>query len=191
MARTGAGSATFNRRTLLGGGAAAVAALALWSQIREGETAEINPLINFVCDSTIPDTDTPGALKAGVPFFLKLAVASGILSSEGDELERLPQELDKAAGDDFMSLDSHSRLATLTRHDAACFTSSEAATDKVWPLIKRLIVLGYYTSEIGASQELQYNLDPDGFRGDLPYHPGERAQSTDRRATSLAFYGAR
>jgi hypothetical protein len=39
--------------------------------------------------------------------------------------------------------------------------------------------MGYYTSEIGASQELQYQLVPGRFDPDLPVKPGDRAWSSD------------
>ena len=42
-----------------------------------------------------------------------------------------------------------------------------------WPTIKGLILIGYYTSEIGASQELRYVLVPGRFDPDVKLEPGD------------------
>jgi hypothetical protein len=41
-------------------------------------------------------------------------------------------------------------------------------TAQPWHTIKNLILIGYYTSEVGGSQELQYELVPTRFDPDLP-----------------------
>jgi hypothetical protein len=78
-----------------------------------------------------------------------------------------------------MDLASAPRLDLLSRHDAACFALHDSPAKFVWPLVKHLILMGYYTSEVGASQELEFVLDPGGFKADLPYRKGDRAQSAD------------
>jgi hypothetical protein len=167
-----------SRRLVLGGGVA-VAAAGIWWQLSKGKHADAGLLLNYVCDQTIPATDTPGAVAVKVPEFVTLALAHGLAGAKGDELNRLAGELDQAAGGDFMGLEPTRRIATLTRHDAACFASREAASEAAWPTIKKLILMGYYTSEVGSSKELDYTLDPGGYQGDIPYKEGDRAHSTD------------
>ena len=41
-------------------------------------------------------------------------------------------------------------------------------------MMKQLTVLGYFTSEIGASQALIYEESPGRFDGNLPYTKGDR-----------------
>jgi hypothetical protein len=41
--------------------------------------------------------------------------------------------------------------------------------------MKELTVLGYFTSEIGASQALRYVEVPGSFNGNVPYKKGDRA----------------
>lgn len=170
----------FSRRVMLGGSAAVVAS-GLWARVARAASGEItaSALLDYACDQTIPATQTPGALAVKVPAFVQVALKSGMLGTKGDELTRLAAELDANTGGRFMALPDTARLAALTRHDAACFASREAMARSAWPAIKKLILMGYYTSEVGASQELQYNLDPGGFHGDLPYRRGDRAQATD------------
>nr|WP_159931264.1 gluconate 2-dehydrogenase subunit 3 family protein [Oceanicoccus sp. KOV_DT_Chl] len=37
-----------------------------------------------------------------------------------------------------------------------------------FPKLKELVVVGYYTSEIGATEELRYNPMPMTYKGDIP-----------------------
>ena len=55
-----------------------------------------------------------------------------------------------------------------------------------WPRLKGLILIGYYTSEIGASQELRYILVPGHFDPDVPLEPGDRAWSSDWTGVKFA-----
>lgn len=168
-----------SRRGLLGDGVRVSAALAVWSLVGCSRQSGADPLLDYVCDQTIPATRTPGALAVKVPDFVRMAVTKGLAGAEGDELERLVRELDGAAGGAFVNLAPAVRLDVLSRHDAACFVSRDRPANFVWPLIKRLILMGYYTSEVGASQELEFVLDPGEFKPDLPYRKGDRAQSAD------------
>ena len=75
------------------------------------------------------------------------------------------------------------RAALLTALDAEAF--APGAGDHPWKAIKAAILTGYYTSEIGASQELQYEHVPGRFDPDLPLTPGYRAWSSDWTAVEF------
>ena len=172
------------RRELLIGAGWMAAAGAVWATLRAPATAATvaapapsagNALLDAVCDLVIPDTDTPGAKSAGVPQFIELAVQHGLAGAQGDDRSRLESLLNDAAGGSFLALSRERQLTVLTEVDARAY--SGGAT--VWPRIKTLVLMGYYSSEIGASQELQYQLVPGRFDTDLPVKPGERAWSSD------------
>lgn len=137
------------------------------------------PFVEFICDQTIPATDTAGALGARVPDFLFIAVAHGLGGSKGDEITRLRAEFEKAAGRDFMLLPPGARLELLRKLDTAAYGSQAGASTSAWPTIKRVMLMGYYSSEIGASKELSYDLVPGRFDPDVPYKKGDRAYSSD------------
>ena len=48
--------------------------------------------------------------------------------------------------------------------------------------LKSLICFGYYTSKVGASQELRYLAVPGGYKGSIPY------SSTDASWGSLGLF---
>lgn len=162
-----------SRRTLLGGTVGLAAAGIWWKIAHQGPTDPI-PLLNAVADITIPPTDTPGAVAVGVPAFVKEAVAVSLAGAEPDLIERLAGELDAAGEDHFADLPPARQAAVLTRHDKRCFSPS-APKDTAWPTVKKLILMGYYSSEVGASKELRYELDRGGFTADMPLQHGDRA----------------
>ena len=45
-------------------------------------------------------------------------------------------------------------------------------------LLRELTLLGYFTSEIGATQALAYDAVPGGYRGCLDLKPGQKAWAT-------------
>lgn len=156
-------------------------AVALWVDLRqlaqaEGNAAAVSdPLFDALCDLVIPDSETPGARRAGVSQFLVLALAHGIAGCTAEDRHRLEALLNVAAHGDFASLSRDKQHEVLETVDAAAYVSP----DSVWPRIKGLILMGYYTSEIGATQELRYQLVPGRFDPDVAQGPSDRAFSND------------
>jgi len=179
-----------SRREFLISGAALAVGLAsspasIWAAVAEtgDDTVPTPALLNALCDAVIPDTDTPGAVKAGVPAFVAMAAGHGLEGAPADLLQRFFAALDAAAGGSYMALEPEHRLALLTDIDARAFDRSGAnplTGDLVlWPKLKALVVVGYYTSRIGGSQELRFANIPMHFDPDVPYEPGDRAYSSD------------
>jgi hypothetical protein len=144
---------------------------------------------------TIPLTDTPGAAETDAADFVVLGLAHGLAGS-GESvknasspltglllLTRFIADLDEAAGGDFLKAGPERQLQGLTMIDNRAF--GEDGKGSPWRKIKALILTGYYTSEAGASQELQYELVPGSWDGDVALTDDARAYSSDW--TSLSF----
>jgi hypothetical protein len=156
------------------------AAAAIWDLLRvadaSGAHAAVDPLLDCVSDLVIPDTDTPGARAVGVPRFVTQAMARGVAGSSPDDRSKLESLLRNAAGGtDFVALPAARRQEVLSGVDQSAY----AERDSVWSRIKSLILIGYYTSEVGANRELHYQLVPGRFDPDVPVKPGDRASSND------------
>jgi hypothetical protein len=174
-------SPDLSRRALLSGTVASLVALMLNAGPVDAAAearAEADPRYSFVdrlSDLVIPDTSTPGASKARVGVFVLLAVDHQMGSLAPASLERVRTALDAAAaaagtagtaGADFMTAPPARANGLLSALDAAAFAKPDAAADSVdlaWRHLKAAIVAGYYTSEIGASQELVYEPVPGRF----------------------------
>jgi hypothetical protein len=170
------------RREFLASSASLSAAVALWSALRApaadaARSQPVNdPLLDRICDLVIPDTDTPGARAVGVPTFMKLALAQGFAGSSPADREQLETLLrDAAGGTSFLSLPPPRQQEVLVNIDSAAYTERGS----LWARMKSLILMGYYTSEAGATRELRYQLVPGRFDPDVQQKAGDRASSND------------
>lgn len=142
-------------------------------------------LLDALVDTIIPATDTPGAREAKVTDFIEKMLDTWLTSEERERflagLGRFDDTVRKATGKSFAHLSPADRLRTLesmARAEAAVEGPSTAG-----PFIAQLRALtvnGYYTSEIGASQELELNLVPGTYEHCHTISPDEHAPSLGR-----------
>lgn len=203
----------WSRRTFLG--AATLAALhgaaasgaALLAQLDPGDAPSLRQrkLMRDVAECVIPTGDTPGAGAIGVNNFVFVALAHGL---EGTRRPPAPEvaadpaiaphlradgSLDHAAwlearlGSRWLALPPAGRLDQLAALDAAAYARGDGAVPAAapWRAIKGLILTGYYTSEIGGSRELSYELVPGRFDPKVPVTPETRAWSSDWTAVDF------
>lgn len=173
------GPQAIGRRSLLSLAAAAaaigVAPHQLWAA---GQATTPTPFAVMLCDLTLPVTDTPGAVAAGVPAFLPVALQHNLYGATGNELGRVHAQLNRTARRDILNLAAADQASILARLDAAVFARHDPSTQPWWR-VKSIILAGYYWSEIGASKELRYDLVPGRYDADIPTPPGTRAMSND------------
>lgn len=138
-------------------------------------------LVAVLAELIIPETDTPGARMARVHEF-----ADAMLTDwyEDDETERFLaglEEVDERAqavgGATFTELSHAQQVALLTQMENEAYDWQDASRQGSEPFfftIKSFTLFGYYTSEVGATQELR--VMPMGeYRGDVPYEDIGRA----------------
>jgi len=133
-------------------------------------TPDQRALVSAISERIIPTTDTPGALAAGVPAFIEMMLADSY--APGDR-------------DDFMHglgmIEGYARI----QHEKAFIAISSDEQDQILSLAmqggipqlareffahcRQLVVLGYYTSEIGCTQERVYLPVPGHYDGKYPY----------------------
>jgi len=184
-------------------GLPAEATSGIWLDPAEAPSPRLSRLLRTVCQLVIPHTDTAGAGDVAVGAFLSLAFAHG-LESTREPLRDVPadwplradgslrydlwleQALRARAGEDFLRITPAKQVAILSALDAQAFIlGPPPAVPSPWVKIKALILIGYYTSEEGASKELQYNLIPGRWDADIPLTPGARAYSSDWTAVEF------
>ena len=134
-------------------------------------------LVSEVAEIIIPKTDTPGAKEAGVPAFIDTLVKDCYKKEDQDSFLSGLADFDKGAkdsyGDAFVDLDPEKQVEYVTKvhNDALAAWKASDAKDKVRPFIltvKELTVVGFFTSEPGATQVLQYVAVPGAYKGCLP-----------------------
>ncbi|WP_313807089.1 gluconate 2-dehydrogenase subunit 3 family protein [Sphingobium sp.] len=119
-------------------------------------------LITDIADTIIPDTDTPGAKSVGVPDFIQHILFAWLDNVQRDEfmagLNEFSQSAIRSTGKFFGSLSPADRLSTIIRLSQSNGEIASTRCKNFIDRMKMLTVYGYYTSEIGATQELSFNL---------------------------------
>lgn len=146
-------------------------------------TADQRSMVESLAELIIPRTDTPGAIDAGVPVFVDQIVSSWYTPVERsifmDGLASLDAFCLATYRKSFNAGDARERTAALTHADESsrAYQAQPAqkireTSDEYSPFfykLKLLTVLGYYTSEVGATQELSYNPVPGRYQGDYDF----------------------
>jgi hypothetical protein len=128
-------------------------------------------IVAAVADIMIPRTDTSGALDAGVPRFIDAALAALYVKSEQDRYKSGCGLFDSAAGaaggKSFLEQDPAARTAFVRQTLEAALT--ERADEKPFILMTReLTLLGYFTSKVGITENMEYVPVPTAFQGCVP-----------------------
>ena len=165
----------------MGGGAAltrfARNADAVAGSSRRAFNAEQFALLEQICEVIIPTTDTPGAIVAGVPAFMRQILEDWGTESSRGEIASVLEAVEKLAWSRFGA--SFLELAPDHRLDVIKVVDSErlAAKDPAYVKFKHLVLVGYYHSEIGATRELRYELVPGAWRSCVPLSEIGRASA--------------
>jgi len=139
--------------------------------------------LDEIAETIIPTTNTPGAKAAKVGTFMTVMVND--CYDENDQkvffegMAQLNEASDKKFSKPFMDIDATQRQALLTEiyKESSDYMSKKKSDDPkhYFRMMKELTLLGYFTSEIGATQALRYVAVPGKYEGCIPYKKGDRA----------------
>lgn len=146
-------------------------------------TAAQNEMVDTIAEIIIPATDTPGARAANVNRFVDAMLTGSYASTTRDRflagLKETNARCQDAYGSAFVECSPEEQRALVGELDDETFGPDASASDRENPpffrMMKELTLVGYYTSEIGASQELKTNVVPGRYDGDVPYDEIGRA----------------
>ena len=138
-------------------------------------------LLNEIAETIIPATDTPGAKAAKVGAFMAVIVSDCYESKDQmrftEGLLTLEDDCKKQTGKNFLRCTPAQRTEFLNALDKK---QKEVAKSKksdephhYFRTIKDMVIWGYFTSEIGATQALRF-LEYPGKYTTVDYKKGER-----------------
>ena len=174
-----------NRREALRQTALAAGAAALWASlpartwaalaVPAGWSGDDEALLTLIGDTIIPATATsPGAGSVAIGRFIITQATDGYPPQSLDTLRRALREIDAASrqgfNQPFPALSVTDREQVLTAYEAAPQSGAHP-----FRLIKELTLLGYFTSEPGATQALRYDPIPGTFNGSVKLAPTDRS----------------
>ncbi|MVN22355.1 gluconate 2-dehydrogenase subunit 3 family protein [Mucilaginibacter arboris] len=139
--------------------------------------------LDEVGNTIFPATNTPGAKAAGIGKFMAVMVKDCYLPKDQKVFTKGLSQLDEASqkknGKKFLESDPKQRTALLVDLDneqkAYQKTKKKEDPNHYFRMMKELTMLGYFTSEVGATKALHYLPVPGKYDGDVPYKKGEKA----------------
>lgn len=168
-------------------------------------TEDNTAFLNEVADTILPDTKaSPGAKAANVGGFMAIMVRDCYTPADQktfvEGVGKLNDAANKKSGSKFVDLTPQQRtdlLVDLDKEQKAFSAdrdkklAADAAKHKgeanykgpelpshYFRMMKQLTLLGYFTSEIGATKALRYIAVPGRYDGCVPYKKGDKAWAT-------------
>ena len=157
-------------------------------------TADQNQLITEVADIIVPTTKTPGAKAAGVGPFIAMMIKD-CYPEEAQEvfvkgLEDLESRSKKEYNNSFLKISVKEREQLLGKLREETIKTQKADNEQAdkdraakkepkkisyfFAIARDLTLLGYFTSEIGATQAYEYVEIPGRYDGCVDLKPGQR-----------------
>ncbi len=160
--------------------------------------------LNEVADTILPTTSSPGAKAANVGQFMAVMVRDCYTPDDQKTFLEGISKLDDAAkkqfGNKFLDLNEKQRTDLLVsldkeqkefsakrgkqiaddamKHKGDANYKAPELPNHYFRMMKELTLLGYFTSEVGATKALRYVAIPGRYDGCVPYKKGDRAWAT-------------
>ncbi|HEY8780494.1 MAG TPA: gluconate 2-dehydrogenase subunit 3 family protein [Mucilaginibacter sp.] len=160
--------------------------------------------LNEVADTILPTTSSPGAKAANVGQFMAVMVRDCYTRADQktflEGIKKLNDAGQKQFSGKFMDLTDQQRTDLLValdkeQKDFTTHRNKQLDADKLkhtgdtkykalelphhyFRMMKELTLLGYFTSEIGATKALRYIAIPGRYDGCVPYKKGDKAWAT-------------
>jgi hypothetical protein len=153
-------------------------------------TPHQNDTVVAMAEQIIPATETPGAKGARVNEFIDVILTEWATPEERahflEGLADIDKQSQKLFGKNFVEASFEQQLTQLRAVDDATLAGrisrahhgnhvSQPDTQlqgDFWEVFKRITVHGYYTSEVGFTQELKLQIIPGAQHGCMPLGPG-------------------
>jgi hypothetical protein len=137
--------------------------------------AQQRETVGIIAELIIPETDTPGARAARVPEFIDFMLAE---TAEAEDRQRFLSGLNgvndrsrSLFAKDFAACDKTQQIQILTALDSEVARLRDVNGEvgkHFFYNMKRLTVVGYYTSEVGATAEQHYQVIPGRYEPCYP-----------------------
>ena len=160
-------------------------------------TADQDALVADLADVIIPTTSTPGAKAAKVNEIIDVVLKDCYKKADQqtfiDGLTMTQKMSQDAYGKSYGQLDNTQKIDIMKKLEADAkaqkagmsravagqqdvqIPAEKRNTTPFFTMLKDLTLMGYFTSEIGATQALEYVAVPGRYDGCVPLKPGQKA----------------
>lgn len=132
-------------------------------------TAEQRALMTALSERVMPTTDTPGAIAAGVPAYIEKLLADWALPEDRAPIIAGLDAIEARSRADYKVPGAK---ATPAQQDALLTLAMNGQLPggaEFFENFRQMVVTGYFTSEIGITQEREYLPVPGRYDGAFPY----------------------
>lgn len=135
-------------------------------------------LVAALSERIMPTSDTPGAIAAGVPDYIEHMLGDWAITDERSTIFNGLSAIDARSMADYrkpavkVSAAQQDALLTLAMNDEL------VGGGEFFQAFRQLVITGYYTSEIGITQEREYLPVPGDYDGAYPYDKVKRIFSS-------------
>ncbi len=141
-------------------------------------TAPQRALMTALSDRVVPVTDTPGAIAAGVPEYIEK-----LLADWGTPDDRVPivaglDSIEMRAKADYKKPSAQLTPVQLDALLTLAMDDKLPGGKAFFEPFRQMVIAGYYTSEIGITQEREYLPVPGGYDGAFPYSKVNKVYSS-------------
>ncbi len=137
-------------------------------------TSEQDQLVTAIAEMIIPETSTPGAKAVRVNEFIDLLLTEWYPAEDRDRflsgLNDLEAKFQQSHGKRFLEGMPEQQTAMLTEMDQEAVAARRAGVKPLpfFATMKELTLVGYYTSDVGMTEELQFQPATDRYEGCIP-----------------------
>jgi len=137
-------------------------------------------LMDQIGETILPDSDrSPGAKAAHIGEFMKSYINN--CYGENDQeifmagLAQIQKDSQKLYHQDFLTISDKNRFDLLSEYDQRSRASNNLNEIHFFTMMKQVTILGYFSSEVGATKAMRYNIGPGHYNGCAPYKDGDKA----------------
>ncbi|WP_157964614.1 gluconate 2-dehydrogenase subunit 3 family protein [Algibacillus agarilyticus] len=135
-------------------------------------------LLRTICDVVLPKTDTPSAAELDVHGFIVHQMQACYTTEQRKNLDDLLSLIDlqtkQSTQKPFVLLTPEQQIKILNNLEQAKLPFKQTDRD-TFKSLKQLMVFGYFTTQVGATQALNYQAVPGGFKGSIKHSPTDKA----------------
>lgn len=139
-------------------------------------------LTTALAGTILPAGETPGAVEVGVPGFIEKMVKDIYTESQREDfIEGLNDFNDKsrdAFGKVFSDLTEDEQYEFANSANKNAIESEAVEGPQFFLIFKELTMIGFFTSEVGATQVLRHETVPGEYRGCIPFDEVGRTWAT-------------
>lgn len=144
-------------------------------------------LLDEIGETILPATSTsPGAKAAQVGEFMKVYVTDCYTAEQQSMFWKGINKIRKLSKDKYgnefpkLSVSQKQEVLRSLENESKKIknTNKNSSAPEFYPMIRGLVVFGFFSSKPGATKALRYIQTPDSYQAEVPYEKGEKAWAT-------------